>query len=67
MEKKQTLTITVEFKEKHNPGTEQQLKQILHPLLKSKGLDYDLRDNKIRVWKQKTGQTVTTKKVSSLV
>jgi len=41
----QTTTITVEFKVKHNPGTENHLKEVIHNHLKGKGVK--IEDDKI--------------------
>jgi hypothetical protein len=38
---KQTKTISVVFKNKHEPGTEEQLEQILRGHLESKGVRYE--------------------------
>lgn len=37
----QTITITVEFQTKHEPGTPAQLNQILTEYLKAKGVVYE--------------------------
>jgi len=57
----QELTIKVVFKTEHIPNSEAHLQQVLYNYLKGKGVDYSLRDNMIKVWKQRTYKTLQSR------